>query len=223
MSGAGLSDLTGPMAHIVHIGAGTGQDLAAYLETGAKAITLIEAEPEAIAELNRAALDHPEVTVLEAIVSADTRERPFRRTNFPELNSFRQPTGLTELFPGLRVLSEDPVRPADPVRLITDLELSQEGPNLLVTKTPGESLGILQALEAAGLLLRFDAIRLQEARLPLYQDAADADAIRDHLTGVGYSAGFEAQPEDPDRPYLSAALDRAALQATRRVGSGRRY
>ncbi|PCH75608.1 MAG: hypothetical protein COC12_00240, partial [Rhodobacteraceae bacterium] len=217
MSGTILTDLARPIAHIVHIGAGMGHDLPTYLEAEPGFVTLVEADLDAIAQLESVACDHPGVTVIEAAVSANNRKRAFRRTNFPELNSFRKPTELKELFPGLRTLSEEVVKPTDPVRLIRDLDMSREGSNLLVIEAPGEALGILKALNAADLLLGFDAIRLQEGREALYHRAPTAKDICNFLVKAGYLVGFEAAPEDSERPYLIARVDRVALEATRQI------
>lgn len=206
-----LSDLARPVANIVHIGAGDGSDMTAYLQAEPRAVLLAEANPEAVARLETLAAEHSGVTVVEAAVSADPEKRPFHHTNFPELDSFRAPTGLTELFPGLRVLSQAPVAPTDPAQLIGRLELDGDGSNLLVLETPGESLGILETLAAAGLLVRFDAIRLREGRVQLYDGAATAGEIRDYLAGLGFAATVESTPEDPERPYLDARLDRALV------------
>ena len=207
-----LSGLTRPLTHVVHIGAGAGGDLALYLEAGAKTVTLVEGDAGAVEQLEGLAVAHEGVTVIPAVVSGDTRKRAFWQMNFPDLSSLRAPTGLKELFPGLRVLSKELVIPVDPARLIAPLELSDSGANLLVIEAPGEALGILRALEPDDLLQRFDAIHLQEARVPLYDEAPGADDILAYLVGAGFAARFETSPDDPERPCLSAQLDRMALQ-----------
>lgn len=218
-----LSGLARPLAHVIHIGAGTGSDLPAYLKAGAGAVTLIEADPELARQLEAQIGDQTGVTVIEAAVSGDLRRRVFRRANAPELSSFRNPTGLKELFPGLRILSAEPVRPGDPVQLIKSLDLPGLGPEsgpesgstLLVIEAPGEALGILRALEAADLLMCFDAIRLQEGVARLYHKAATADEICAYLTGMGFSAALEKHPVDPERPFVNARIDRQALEHKR--------
>ncbi len=210
-----LSGLTRPLAHVVHIGAGSGAELALYQAGGAASVTLIEADAETADRLETLAGAHEGVTVIRAVVSGDTRKRAFRQMNFPDLSSLRVPTGLKELFPGLRILSKELVTPVDPARLITPLDLPDTGANLLVIEAPGEALGILRALAPDDLLQRFDAIHLQEARAPLYDQAPAAEDIRAYLVGAGFTAVFETSPRDPERPYLSACLDRMALQQKR--------
>ena len=212
-----LADLPQPVARIVHIGAGTGTGLPACLASGAARILLVEADPDVAAQLAAETAQEPRVEVIAAAVSADLRPRPFYRTNFPELDSLRPPAAaLKELFPGLKTLSRDPVTPADPVALLGDGP-EAPGSQALVLETPGESLGLLQALEAGGLLHRFDAICLREGRQPLYEGAAAAAEIRGWLEIAGFAAGIEPQPEDPERPLLIARLDRKARAAQREI------
>lgn len=218
-----LADLARPIAHIVHIGAGAGSDLAAYLAAGAGMVTLVEAEAQAVTGLETLADDTPRVRVIEAAVSGDGRKRAFRLTNFPDLNSFRAPTGLKDLFPGLRTLSEDPVTPVDPAHLIGDLDLSAKGApgtNLLVIEAPGEALGILEALAAAQLLERFDMVRLQEGRTALYDGAPTVADSAAFLTGAGFAAHRETAPQDPERPYLVAQQDHPARAPAPQAGAG---
>lgn len=215
-----LSNLTQPLAHVVHIGAGAGEGVPAWREAGAKTITLIEGDP-GIAELLEAQVGADDgVRVVQAVVSGDLRERAFRRMNFPDLNSLRAPTGLKELFPGLKTLSKELVQPVDPARLIAPLDLpdagAENGTNLLVIEAPGEALGILKALAAADLLLRFDMIHLTEAREPLYNKAPPAADILSYLLEAGFSGAFEDNPDDPEMPWLNARLDRVALALKRR-------
>lgn len=217
LAGRVLPGLPRPVAEIVHFGAGAGAELEAYLDTGAARILMVEADPEAAAGLARAGAGRPGVETVRAAVSGDPRPRPFYRMNFAELSSLSPPGRLRELFPGLRVLAEDSVTPADPAALIGAADPGGDGSRLLVLETPGESLGILEALAAAALLHRFDVICLQEAREPLYEGAAPAEAVRDRLARAGFVPAFQPDPPDPERPWLSARLDRTALERQRRI------
>ena len=89
-----LGDLPRPVARIVHIGAGTGDDLPACLASGAERILLLEADPDIAAQLAAQTAREPRVEVVAATVSADPRPRPFHRTNFPELDSLRAPAAV---------------------------------------------------------------------------------------------------------------------------------
>ena len=196
------------LEQLVHIGAGAGDELAAWQAAGVDRMILVEADPDTARALAARVAGEPEVQVIAGAVSADPAPRPFRVCNLPGLSSFRAPAGLEQLFPGLRVLAMREVTPLDPAALVAGLEL---GPRAgLVIEAPGEALGILQALRDAGLLDRFAAIRLQEGREALYAGAPTAEAIRAWLVEAGYDAEFEPVPEDPDRPRLIARRNEAA-------------
>lgn len=209
-----LDGLPRPVALVAHLGAGSGEALDRWLASGAETVLLVEAEPEAAADLLARAAGEARVRVVQAAVSGDPRPRPFHVANFADLSSLRAPApALRELFPGLRIVSDEVVTPRDPVAVLGEsLPAEDKGSALLVLETPGETLGILEALEKAGTLHRFDAICLQEGVEPLYAGAAPMAEIRDRLARAGYDLRDEPQPEDPDRPRLVARLDRAALR-----------
>lgn len=202
-------DLSAPLDHILHIGAGDGAELAAWQAAGAREITLVEADADTARALATRLAGQPGLRVIAGAVSADPAPRPFRITNLPALNSFRAPEGIEALFPGLRTLGREVVTPLDPVALVAGLTPGT-GAAALVIEAPGEALGILQALDGAGLLDRFEAIRLQEGDTPLYAGAPPAETIRDWLHEAGFRAEFEPVPDDPDRPHLIARCDGTA-------------
>ncbi len=211
------------ISHVLHIGAGAGAELPAYLAAGAQHLVLTEADPERAAELRLAAagvpVPGPHVHLIEAPVSAGPRARPFYRTSLPELSSFRAPTALRKLFPGLKILSQDTLAPADPLALVQELGIdantTPQSEAALVIEAPGEALGILRALEGAGVLAAFGLIRLREGHRALYEGAPTAGAIATFLGKAGYQTAFEPEPEDPDRPWLAARLDRDAMEVDR--------
>lgn len=209
-----FSSLEAPVACVVHVGAGAGGDLPLYTGAGARRIVLAEADPECAAELRARLRDMPGVEIVQAAVSGDTTPRPFHRTSFSDLSSLRAPTALRELFPGLRIVSHKPVAPVDPIKLVADLE-DVEGLRALVLEAPGESLGILAALEDAGKLRDFGLICLCEGRAALYDGAPALADIRAWLDAADYRVETETPPADPDRPWLTARPDttRAALRA----------
>lgn len=209
-----LQGLPRPAAAIVHLGAGASTELPIYRETDAASILLVEADPEAAAELAERSQAEPRIEVQHEVISADTEPRPFFQANLPELSSLRPPHALRALFPGLRILSQKPVTPMDPVALLKG-RWKEKGGRLLVLETPGETAGILEALEAAGMLQRFDAVALREWREPFYDGGAPLAACRTRLEEAGYLVEAELSPEDPDRPWLAARLNRATLERLR--------
>lgn len=203
----------GAGALILHIGAGAGDALPAYLAAAPARIVLVEPDPETRARLRQAAEGARGVEILAAAVSTDPGRDRLRRFAFDELNSLRAPTGLNALFPGLEARDPVPVAVQDPAALVAGLDPARGAANALVIEAPGEALDILRALAAAGLLDRFALLKVQAGREALYEGEEPMEAVRAFLEAEGYvTAGLNEA--DPDRPVLTARLDRAArLQA----------
>lgn len=204
-----LAGLSRPLAGVVHIGAGEGGELPAFLGTACASILLVEADPEQAAALEQAA-DDPRIKVVQAAVSGDPAPRPFFRLNLAEMSALRTPSALRDLFPGLRILSQEKVTPADPATLLRPW-LAGAGSRCLVLETPGEVLGILKALDAAGLLHSFDGIALRESVEPLYAQAEPLERIQAFLSEGSFHVEREAGPPEPERPWICARLNRASL------------
>lgn len=206
-----LAGLTSPPDLVVHIGAGAGTELPAYLAAGAGAVLLVEGRPDTAAELAaRCQGEAPRVTVRQAVVSGNPGRRPFFQTNFPDLDSLRPPVDLRDLFPGLRILAADPVASVTPDTLLAD-RLEADGFHVLVLETPGEALGILRNLETAGLLHRFSLIGLREWRARLYEASPPLEDIVVWLREADFRTEIEPAPEDAERPWLTASPDRVAI------------
>ena len=214
MSPLALSSGFGPdLTHVLQIGAGLGLDWPGWLAAGARQITLVEADPERAADLRAATVGHPEVEVIEAPVSLGQTPRPYFRASLPELSSFRAPTALKTLFPGLDISIEENTRPANPVTLTREATSDTAGAGLLCIEAPGEALDILRMVAEAGLLTRFGLIRLREGHSPLYEGAPPLNTIAEFLAGVGFETMIEPAPEDPARPWLRARFNPAQLRA----------
>lgn len=207
MVDAFIAGLDGPVGHIVHIGAGEGRGLSTYLAARPEAVTLIEPDPGQLPRLQAAAAGHDSVHVIEVAVSPDPNAGILHRFAFGDLNSLRRPTGLWQLFPSLEELAGVPVTRRDPVALVCGLDLKKDRTHVLVIEAPGEVLGIVQALNEAGLLTCFAAIRVQEGQGSLYQGAGTFAQVRAMLEVSGFSHEPQIDEADPDRPVLSVLFD----------------
>ena len=207
-----------PVTHVLHIGAGTGSDLDGYLSAGLDPIVLVEADPDAAKALQRrtegSMAGSAKVRVIAAAVTARQGAALYHKCNFSDLNALLEPNGaLQALYPGLQILAREPVEALSPQALMQGCDCPEDGAGLLVIEAPGEALGILGALQEAGELSRFAVLRLQEGRDVLYPDAPGLDGLQSELQGFGYDSWVEASPADPDRPYLLARRNVAALMA----------
>ena len=192
---------------ILHIGAGFGGDLAAYLASGAERIILVEPDAAALAVLRPLVAGQDRVTLIPVAVTPEPGLTRLNRFNFADLNTLRQPVGITTIFPGLQVLSQDIVAVETPADLLARGLLSYMRPNWLVIEAPGEELAILTALDAAGQLEPFETLVLQGAREIYFAGSTAIDAVLDWLKSRHFTKDLVHLPLDPDRPHLRVSLD----------------
>ncbi|MEP1328054.1 hypothetical protein [Pseudophaeobacter sp.] len=203
-----------PVSYVLHIGAGSGSEVAGYQAAGLDPIVLVEADDEAVAALQQHLGQSSAVQVVQAAVTGRSGSQQFHRCNFADLSSLSEPApALWDLFAGLEVMSREPMAGVSPQDLLAGCTLPQQGgQGLLVIEAPGEALAILRALAAVDRLAQFPLLRLQEGEVSLYRDAPGQAALQAALAELGYDSWIEADPEDPDRPYLLACQNRAAQQ-----------
>jgi FkbM family methyltransferase len=215
------------MGAIVHLGAGTGAALPSYLASGAGRIVLVEPEPDRAADLRAlvAALPEPEaarVRVIEAAVAETDGTALLTVYNQPDASSLVSPTGLTEVYPGLRRIARVEVATISPATLWRRIALVPGLRHRLIVEVPGMEAFVLQALAGlraplnapvdpagpaglAGLadpaalpvpdgLLAFEQIDLACGTEPLYEGAVPAR----QLVGWLQERGYVAAPEDPE-------------------------
>lgn len=184
---------------IVQLGAGQCTELDGYVQAGATKIVLVEANPVTADGLRRCSQDYPNVEVIESAVGPKAGSTTLRVYNFRELSGLRKPTGLLELFPGLRLEKEiqTQVKPCN--QIIDGLALEDEQ-NLLIIDTPGEELVVLESLKEAGQLGHFQRVVFQCGTDPLYDNSASVDFILNFLKEESFELLHRADDHDPERP-----------------------
>ena len=187
---------------ILHFGAGNCSELEIWLAANPRRIVLVEPNPDSAKRLTAQARDHDRIHVIQQAVGDPGGSRRFRRFNIPALNSLREPTGLLELFPGLRTERELDVDAVAPVDLIESFELDPDGHHWLIIDTPGEEAAIVDSLHTAGQLASFERIMLHCGTDSLYQGNGPVDAPLDQLQKAGYDIE-QRDDSDPDRPGWS--------------------
>lgn len=187
-------------AHIVHFGAGICHELERYLQSGAKQITLVEADTSTCKRLRQRVKVHQQVQVINAAVAAVSAEATLFVYNFTAANSLREATGLYDIYPGLKLKTEIPLTTISPEELLQPLELDSQQTNWLTIDTPGEELPILKAIHDAGQLDHFNLLNVYCGTGNFYQDSADAHTLLQQLKSWGYEVISRNSQSDPDRP-----------------------
>ncbi|WP_204115912.1 hypothetical protein [Shimia biformata] len=192
---------------LLHLGAGSGRDLAACLATDIPRLVLTEADPVRARALRRAAGKDPRVEILDLAVTDHNGPATLHHLSLPDRSGLRAPTGLKTLYPGLRALGETDVEAIDLPTLLTRTALpdprspSGPGTGILILDGHGEEAVILEQLDAAGRLIGFTDILLRLPALPLYEGAPDGDALQSWLEARDYRVAAEDR-SDPDLPEM---------------------
>lgn len=171
---------------IVHIGAGEGRELTAYLNSNAKRIVLVEPNPTLAEHLRQHARNDARVEVLEVAVNDGPEQHQLREYNLPEASSLHEPTGLRRLYPSLQVRTSYTVQVLTPDALVAELEL-EKGANLLVVQAPGAEQAVVEGLAEKDLLKRFEHIWLTAPEQAYFDSNSQWSAILATLESAGYT------------------------------------
>ncbi|MBW7056845.1 hypothetical protein KY389_09075 [Paracoccus bogoriensis] len=194
-------------------------------------LRLVLADPQAVVALSDRPMPAGLVLLEQAVLAPAAGPQVLHRTSFAPLDGLGAPApALLRLFPGLRLLGDDPVEARDiatlplpdPLPDPIDEAAGTEGrAAVLCLEAPGRALALLRRLAQCGALARLDALLLREGREPLYEGAAPLSDVAQMLTAEGFGLiPTQAWQGDPDRPWLLAAKPaierlRQALAAAR--------
>ncbi|WP_420267733.1 hypothetical protein, partial [Halomonas lysinitropha] len=195
------------MHTLMHIGAGHGSELAEWLASDAERIVLVEPHPELAEQLRIMAENEARVTVVEAAITPDPSRHELLAFNLPDAHSLREPTALTQLFPGLKRVERHPVQTMPPAELLDASGPGSDEPGAtLILEAPGEEQAILQALIDGDRLQRFSQLRLTASPEPLFEGSVGAPELLQALQAYGYEITAEDQ-QDPDWPRWQLQLN----------------
>mgnify|MGYP006284489333 CR=1 FL=1 len=185
---------------IIHLGAGRCRELPDYLACDPERIVLVEAHPGWADRLRRQTADHPNVEVAAQAVASPNNAPNLKVLNLKALSSLRSPTGLYDLFPGLRITEEIEVDRVPPETFLQGQGLEPGQGNWLIVDAPGEEEAILQALEQSDHFPAFSRIDLHCGRTPLYESNSHSEELLQRFAELGYETAECVEETDPDRP-----------------------
>ncbi|WP_334078986.1 class I SAM-dependent methyltransferase [Microbulbifer sp. M83] len=183
---------------IVHIGAGSGEELPEYLATDTRHIVLVEPNPSMAESLRLRHEDDPRVKVLEYAVSDDRTLNTLATYNFSAANGIYPADDILRTFPGLRLKKILPVETKSVSELLVDLDLVGER-NLLVVQAPGAESAIISGLVGCQVLGRFAEIRLTFNRQMTYTNTVHVKQILQLLR----DQSFDGKRLPDVKPYLT--------------------
>ena len=146
-----------PFDSIVHIGCGPYAGLEDYAPLESKHLLLVEADPEAFAELAERHAGSESVTLVQALVRAEVGEAAFHRYSLPMLNSPLGIGRLREIYPRVELLETLPMQATSLPALLSERAPALGDRSLLVLDIPGQEADLLCSLPQA-VLGKFPAI-----------------------------------------------------------------
>lgn len=177
---------------VLHIGAGYGDALEDYRGSGA--VTLVEPNPEMVAELRSRTAQFAHATVIPVAAGSKAKRVTLNIYNLPELSSLRTATGIMDLLPGLHVVDRPKIEMLPLSEILALHETDDEGPNLLVIDAPGEEASLLETAVSRGMIDRFQHLTVYCGLTPLFEGSSDAD----HVTALLDPLFFDLHDAAPD-------------------------
>lgn len=193
------------MECIIHIGAGQAEQLDQYLATGAQSIVLVEPLDEYADLLRNQTSEEPRVKVVESAVHPQGAQVPLKIFNLTELSSLFEPTGIKQLYPGLKLEATKAVHCLSPTQLLDEFIDSTTEDNWLIIDAPGAEAGIIEALITENRLKAFQKVSVVCPAMPYYSGDSQVSNIRYSLEAYGYQL-TELGSNDADWPILQGTL-----------------
>ncbi|KGM89144.1 hypothetical protein rosmuc_00628 [Roseovarius mucosus DSM 17069] len=202
-----------PLGTILMLGSG-GETLLGSLPLAATTrVVRAEPDPRRARILQRQHVSDSSVTILPVAVAETAGPARLRRFNLSHATSFRAPTGLASLFPGLCETGQAEVETQTVAAVVQEVDLDREADNVLILGLAGEELAVIEKLADLGLLQRFAHVIVPLPSLPLYEGSGDGREIRTRLEEVGFRVESRDM-SDPDLAFAHLRIDRVQVALT---------
>jgi hypothetical protein len=196
---------------LIHIGPIGQTRLDEYKASQFQKVVILEPERERAAQLIIGLSKDTNIKVFHGALAQHEGEGELLRWNLDQFCSIREATPmLTELLPGLRVISREPVPLISPSRLL-DLIGASPLPLHLVVSFLGHEKDALLAWKATGLLDKTCFIEVRSMQEQLFENAETRDAIEQWLIQQGFSLSG-CDESDPDWPIMQFGVNELALE-----------
>ena len=190
--------MTKKFKQLVWLGAGNATEPKGLIEQ-AESCVLVEAREDAYQNLVGIFSNTNNVVVKQGVISPEGGDVTFYRYNLPEFSALHKATGLTQLFPGLKLERQDTVISQNIAELLSEVKVAGED-NVLVIDIVDISLNLLQLLHAEHLLHCFGRILLISSHEALYEEASKGDELTQFMHNQGFYLALEDKT-DPDLPW----------------------
>tara|TARA_R110001583_G_scaffold129593_3_gene281376 strand:- start:6506 stop:7864 length:1359 start_codon:yes stop_codon:yes gene_type:complete len=208
-----MNPVTAQFGNLLYLGAGSCPSVTQYSEIANK-VYLVEAQPVLANQLRTDTAVLENVTVIEAIIAAESQPAVFQDYNLRWAASLALPAGLKKIYPSLTCIAERNAETQAVTQLVTNLALSDQQPNALIIDLPGQELELLEALAAQQQLQSFDEILLISAKDGVYDPDHSAAPLIAWCASHAYAQGHNTPLPTPQllpwQALYSLRLDRTA-------------
>jgi DNA repair exonuclease SbcCD ATPase subunit len=194
--------MTKKFKQLIWLGAGNATEPKGLIEQ-AESSMLVEAREDAFKHLISTFSNYKNVVLYQSVISAQSCEVAFNQYNLPEFSALNKATGLTQLFPGLKLVQQDTVTSKGIVELLSEVNVTGED-NVLVLDIADIGLNLLQKLDGHQLLHCFCQIMIVGSSVALYQDSYNRAELNNFMQEHGFYLVSEDKT-DPDLPWLTFA------------------
>ena len=188
-------------SYLVWLGAGTAKEPQGLTEKAGQ-LVLIEAREDACQQLQK---NYPHARVLQQVLASEAGTTEFTQYNLAEYSAIQPPTGIKQLFPGLKPLAAKPVTAVAVSNSLRQLQL-QGADHCLIIDLPDISLPLLTSLAQDNLLNQFNTIYIKAGAEPLYKNSATTEDVQTFMQAHGYLSSQNSFG-DPDIPWLQFSLN----------------
>ena len=199
-----------PFDSIVHIGCGPYAVLEDYAPLESKHLLLVEADPEAFAELAERHAGSESVTLVQALVRGGVGEAAFHRYSLPMLNSPLGIGRLREIYPRVELLETLPMQATALAALLSERAPALGERNLLVLDIPGQEAAVFPSLTQA-FLEKFEWILVFGGREPWHDGGEPLKKSAQALAGFFFET-IDQSADDPAWPFLLLRRDSAKAE-----------
>ncbi|MEH6587181.1 MAG: hypothetical protein V7720_11510 [Halioglobus sp.] len=200
---------------IIHLGAGTCRELGIYQSLDPRQIILIEPNPEQLEILHLKAASAKNIQIVECAVSDRGDDNCLQVLSDPHFSSLREPSGLLELIPGLKVERQVTVTTRTITELIDSLGLEAGKNHWLFIDTPGVEAEILQAINESGEIELFSHLLIRAGAESFFAGAIPIRELSADLGELGYRPVGQPDYSDADFPVYHLHLDQLLIEQQR--------
>lgn len=198
-----------PLDLLICIGAGQAEHLEQW--PAAKQTLLIDANAQTCEQLKQRFANHSNIAVAQHTVAEQTGEATWVALNMPEYSALSQPTGLFDLFPGLKVLAEKPVQTIGILELLASNITSEQQHIGLVLNTPDVAESLLTAVLNSEWQNKLVYLAVVTQTSAVYGNSANHEAVLQHLQQHHYLLQWQ-NTEDADLPFTAFAINPLAKE-----------